>query len=799
MKKYGNIILIAVLILNLGSLLVMIKVSNVSDFQSDGLQALQGTPPAIRDTPISTPIAPNVEKRLSDSNEEGLIKGDFDPKLTVQQQTTVLLNQTFDDINRSYDFASDIWGNLLGTALYNPSLYTAGLLDTSINAGGGDGASLFARIGNHGNGSFVDDTLFADIANISAGWRIDFPISSSYSMINISFKWRFDTPDGGFDNYDEIVLGGKTIPMDVTPDYQEIRCRVEHPDIDNSFWAGNAIDETTNPNGTVYYRIGANVTGDEVWNSFVYSFKVDSHISNFTLELGAYLNTRENWNEYFDAWFDDVLILGINDIPDTNPPQPVDTGLERTTDIALFDFWANFSEGTWEAPIKNVTVFYNQLYNQSGVEYNNSYISSLSFQSPSDINNAGYNLTRWQYQAAFNFSDNVTFYFVAYDYANNSFVSETQSIMIGDYSAPEIQSTVVEQTGTGFVIIRVNVHDWGYGVDTIALNYSIDGEVQDTLFISDVELREYQANFSLDMSQYYGGTIEFGVFLNDTDAGNSLFESGGKYVSEYPIMTVADTISPEIHNISVFAHQTIEEQTYVNVTASDPFGEISEVYLVVRYENGTEHEDYSHITLKNTSIPGKYVLGKIAGVEALQLPFSKTHEEYSITVFVRDKASPFNEVNQTYYYVVPDFIAPVVLSESIELEYTQPGSLRVWVQANDLGSGIKQVVLEIKTKDGWTKQYDMSEDNGRWMADISTGVLGNERIEFRIYAIDNEGNEILDKNQLPIKAYTTKIFFETPIGLLLMESIVVLTFVFIFTAIKITQLRQLRALQARRF
>ncbi|MFX1515034.1 MAG: hypothetical protein ACFFC6_01915, partial [Promethearchaeota archaeon] len=427
MKKYGSIALFIVLALNIGSIMVINNLSNRSPFQSDGILPLEGTSP-MRDGIISSPSYPIAENILSDSNNKELNSPTLEPQLSVQQEMTVLLNQTFDEVNKSYNFVSDIWGEVLGSDLYDHSLYTAGLVDFSNNVRGGEGASLFTRIGNHGNGTYVDETLTDDIANISAGWKLDFPITNSYSMINISFNWRFDTPDGGFDDYDEIVLpGGMIIPMDATPDYQEIRCRVEHPDVDNSFWAGNAVDENTNPNGTVFYRIGANVTEDEVWNTFEDSFKVDSHISNFTLEIGAYLNSRENWNEYFDVWFDDILILGINDIPDTNPPQPVATGLDRTTNIEQFNFWAIFSEGLWETQIRNATVFYNQYYNESGVEYNNSFVSSLSFQPPSYITNAGYNQTRWQYSAHFNFSDQVTYYFVVFDYANNSFVSDLQS------------------------------------------------------------------------------------------------------------------------------------------------------------------------------------------------------------------------------------------------------------------------------------------------------------------------------------------------------------------------------------
>ena len=148
--------------------------------------------------------------------------------------------------------------------------------------------------------------------------------------------------------------------------------------------------------------------------------------------------------------------------------------------------------------------------------------------------------------------------------------------------------------------------------------------------------------------------------------------------------------------------------------------------------------------------------------------------------------------------MVPDFIAPIVISESIEVDYTNPGALKVSVRADDSGSGIETVFLERKTKSGWVNYTEMKGSNGEYYATITTGLLGNERIEFRINAVDKEGNSILEINR-PIKETTTTIFFGTLSGLIVMEIIVVFGFVSVFAAIKFAQLQQLRALRRRRF
>ena len=804
MVRYRHIIVLAVLIMNIGCMIYTINAGMAPIFQDRNLPGLKSASLIRSDKSIPPPVSPIAKESLVDVNsidsqEKDKYSGDFEPRFSVQQEGDVLLNETLDEQNTSFTYENKFWADLLGTDSYDSSLYENCLIDPFITADDGEGASLFTRIGNNGNdfgikneSQAVEDLVEYRLSNISAGWQIDFPVQITYEMINISFKWRFDTPYGGFDDYDEIVLGDKVIVRESTPDYQEIRCRIEHPlDSDKSFWVGNPVSET-NPNGTVFYRVGSNITQDEEWHTFKYSFQVNAESSNFTLEIGAYLNTREYWNEYFDVWFDEILIIGITDIPDNNPPQFIAIGLDRTENKTLFEFWANFYEGTWESSIKNVTVF----YNQSGTEYNRTMNSSLNYQPPSYVNNAGYNQTKWQYFAPFNFSDNVSFYFVIFDYANNSFVSEIQSTIIGDYSAPEILSTVINQTGTGFITISVNVTDWGYGVDTLVLNYTIDGESQDPLSITGSGT-DYQAIFTINLSQFYGSTVEFGISLNDTEVGNSDFHSGANIVTDYPIMVVSDEMLPEIQAVTIKANSTIEERAHVTVQASDPFGEIDEVYLTVHYENGSIYEDYSHVTLKNTTTPGLYVLGKLYGVAALQLPFSENYENYSIIVFARDKATPEpNEYNETHYYIVEDDLAPKVKIKN--LEYPQPGLLQVWVQANDEGSGIKAVVLEKKTKDGWTKRINMTLDDNRYTATILTGWLGNEQIQFRIYAVDREDNEINEENR-PIGQYTTKIFFGTFLGLLIMEILVVATFVSVFTAIKVAQSQRLQTIRRKRF
>ena len=791
MKKYRPIFVVAILILNIGSLFFTITLGVTPILNDRSPPMLRGDSLIISEKSIPPPILPMGDENPLNSQEKKFNPKDYEPRFSVQQQTDVLLNETLDEGIPSFTFKNKIWASLLGTDSYDPSLYENGSIDPSNTAGDVDGTSLFTRIGNRGNNeSTADKTLLDDIANISAGWQINFPIQNDYEIINISFKWRFDALNGAFDNYD--VLG--ELILDATPDYQEIRCRIKHPaGEDQSFWIGNPVTNK-NPNGTVFYRVGLNVVQDEVWNTFEYSFQVDSEPTNFTLELGAFLNTREYWNEYFDVWFDDILILGIDDIPDNHPPQAIATGLDRTANITQFEFWANFSEGTWETPIKNVTV----VYNQSGISYNRINLNSnLDFHPPAYVNEAGYNQTHWQFLATFNFSDNISYYFVVYDSANNSYVSETQSTTIGDYTAPEITSTIINQTGTGLIIISVNVSDWGDGVDTISLNYTIDGIVQNPINIHG-EGTDYQANFIINISQYYESTIEFGISLNDTVVGNSDFRPGNKIVSEYPIVAAADEILPVIHDFDITASSTTEGRANVTVFAEDPFGKIDEVFLVVNHKNGTIHEDYSHVTLRNTSVDGLYILSKIAGEAALRLQFDP-NENYSITAFVRDNADPSNQVNFTKYYVVPDILPPRV-STQIDLEYFLPGQLRVWIQASDLGSGIKTVTLEVKSKNDWINYTTMkySSTKQQYYTDINTGWFGNERIEFRINAVDNENNIILEGNR-PTTSYTTKLFFTTILGLIITEVLLVTAIIGIFATIKIIQLQQLKAIRRKRF
>ncbi len=786
MGKYWKKILLMILLLNVGSLFFSITASNSPIFQDRSLKMLKTNLLTSSEKSILPPPFPMEDNFPLNYQEARLNQIAIGPKFSLQQQqNTIILNQTIDEDNKSFGFVGDIWGDLLGSDTYDQSLYTNGLIDPFNNAENEEGASIFTRIGNNGNDfnisgeSSANETLLDDIADISAGWKIEFPVQDNFSVIQISFKWRFDSPDGGFDDYD-VLSGagpdGTDLILEDTPDFQEIRCRINNTeDPAKSFWIGN---ETT-PNGTVFYRVGSNITGDEVWHTFEHNFQVESQDSNFSLELGAYLNTREYWNEYFDVWFDDILIIGIDDIPDNNPPQPILTGLDRTIDISLFKFWVNFSEGTWESPINNVTVF----YELNGIPLNASLIERSQF----NVNEAGYNQTHWDHSTTFEFNDSIDYYFTIYDRANNSYATGMQNRIIGDFTPPEITSTVINQTGTGYIHIGINTTDWGRGIEFVEFNYTIDGLAQDPFNMTGDGMY-YQKIIPIN----YSSSLKFGVLLTD-NASNSVFYHGYELVSGYPIVAENDIEYPEIQNFSITPSSTIEGRTNVTISAVDPFGAISEVYLEVRYEDGTPHAKYSHVTLENSSVPGIYKLRTMEGEAALKLPYSD--EAYTITLVVVDKASNVNKT-QPIIHVVPDILAPRVSIDDIE--YLYPGLLRVWVQAGDLGSGVDSIMLQKSTKDGWADGIPMILKDNKFYADIQTGWVGNEQINFRINAIDNEGNEI-DVGNRPTAKYNTKIFFSTSIGLLITEVVLVIVIVAIFSTMKITQLQQLRTLRRRRF
>ncbi|MHA1931782.1 MAG: hypothetical protein ACW96X_04525, partial [Promethearchaeota archaeon] len=233
-------------------------------------------------------------------------RGNERPKLSIQDTISTILNMTVDNDNESFSFVENIWESSLSSdpeVLSNSSLYQEGSIYPAEN--GLTSEALFNRIGNSGtNKTNANEALNAKIlGGISSGWQLDFPVNQDFEMVRISFKWRFDVYDPPAFNYYE----WNGISGDITPDYQEIRCRIKHASNSDTFWLGNSVSDQ-NPNGTVFYRVGRNVTFDEQWYNFTGQFFVPRNdTANYTLELGAYLNTREYWNEYFDVWFDDIL------------------------------------------------------------------------------------------------------------------------------------------------------------------------------------------------------------------------------------------------------------------------------------------------------------------------------------------------------------------------------------------------------------------------------------------------------------------------------------------------------------
>jgi hypothetical protein len=734
---------------------------------------------------VAIPVENN---HLSIPINEEVVPNGFQPRFSIQQQNvTTLLNLTSTKNVDSVHFATNIWENQLGSdplVLNTPLLYQNGLIVSNNTVGDileddeleqfyeAVNNSLFIRIGNSGYGSTINEELNDDISlGISAGWQIDFPIDANFDVIQVSFKWQFDAFDGAFDNFTEPPLNW----LDSSPDYQEVRCRIKHPDSDqSSFWMGDPVSKQ-NPNGTVFHRIGSIVTLDEEWFTFNCSFSVPQEVENYTLELGAFLNTREDRLEYFDVWFDDILIQGINNISDSHPPQAIDFDLSRTTDVSIWDFWAELAEGKWETPIKNVTVVFS---NKSGVPSNR----SLNLVT-SSINEAGYNETHWQYLQRFTYGENISFKLLIFDKAGNFKETEFDYTLIGDYQAPEITSTLnitdsdfVQQLGNGTIIIRISTQDWGNATDKVALNYTLNGILQ-----SPILMMKNGANYTANLLVNFGTLLEFDILLNDkAEIPNSRVYPGFSVVSN------VDITPPKV-SFNVTASTFEEGRTFVNVTVEDTFGEIDGVFLDIQHEN---EKIYSNLRLVYENITEEYKLSENLK-EGLILEYA---ENYNITVFARDKGGSFN--SSTITYTVPDTIAPRVNIE--EIEYTQPGLLQIWVHASDLGSDIDSITLERRKKDEWIVLKNMEIKNDLYYADIPTGWFGDEQIEFRINALDKEGNYIEEENR-PTKKYTTKIFFATSFGLLIAEVIVVTAIISIFTAIKVTQSRRLKSRRRRRF
>jgi hypothetical protein len=737
-----------------------------------------------------------------------VISGDERPRLAIQDTSTTILNKTVDNDNESFSFIENIWDDSLSSdpeILSNSSLYQEGMIYPAEN--GLTSIALFTRIGNTGtNKSEANENLNAEVlGGLSSGWQLEFPINQDFELVRISFKWRFDVYDPpAFDNYTELLPG---VILDGTPDFQEIRCRIL-PAASSSepFWIGNPVS-IRNPNGTIFYRVGPNVTQDEQWYDFSGQFYVPQNdTANYTLELGAYMNTREYWNEYFDVWFDDILIEGINDVTDTTSPEPVTSGLDRTGDVSEYTFWTNFREGLWTSAIENVTVF----YNRSG-SVNIQTNASLAYQPLStNITDSGYNETRWEENILVNVSDLVEYKFLVFDNAGNEFTTDIYSHIIGDYTPPVIESPLdptnssfVEWYGNGTTKITVNASDWGYGVDEVILNYTVDDGPFQLLSMNDImtigDITTYEAKIYVG----YGSSLKFTISLSDTEGNTNTY-------SILPIISEKDEIDPVVYIDDIIPSPTEEGHTFIYTYAEDPFGEIERVFLTVTYaENdsivvgrnseGTILFNYSYIQLSLNESTGLYEVRPSPSTPkgALQLPYYLGQDNsYSINVYVEDKMG--NNDSSSQNVVVTDIVAPKI--QILDSEDPFPGKMKIWVQATDGGSGIATVTLEKRIGTGWGNPVDLSfsTSRGQYYIELDTGYLGNERIEFRINAIDNVGNS-LDPASRPSKAYFTRLFVSTTIGLFLTEALITSAIVLAFTAVKVTQRRRLMRTRRRRF
>ncbi|NHJ02383.1 MAG: hypothetical protein EAX86_09635 [Candidatus Heimdallarchaeota archaeon] len=698
------------------------------------------------------------------------------PLLSVTENTTSILDITGIKDNFQVAFEPNIWADQLGSssqALISPSLYQNGLIVTTepeeLNN------SLFVRIGNSGYGDTLNTALDTKLLDgLSAGWRIEFPVIEDFDLIHIAFKWRYNAEDGVFDDYVEVKPG---VVTDSTPDFQEVRARISAPNESNSFWL-NTPSTTDNPNGTVYYRMGSVVTQDEEWMTFSYNFSVAPSATNYTLELGAFLNTREFYNEYFDVWFDDIEIIGVNNALDDIPPIPVTMGLDRTLNVSEFTFWTEFAEGSWMSSIKNVSVY----YNRTGLLSNASVNDSLIFQPPYILDNAGYNHTVWQYTDIFEFGDNVSYYFLIFDLSDNSYQTPIDWVIIGDFEAPRIigifnplDKSFLRQFGNGTISISLQAYDWGNATESVELHYMIGEELKDP-----IEMLFNGTYYTIRLTIPYGQMLRFNITLSDT-------ASNYRSYNFYSISVTEDKVAPTINDFSIEASHIEEGRTFVNVSASDSFGEIKAVNVVIKNPDDTL---VKNLTLRYDSTNDLYVLGTV-----LRLPYNP-EINYTFTAYVKDEAGLI--VNSSINYVVPDIVAPTV--EISEVVYTTPGLMVVWVYATDGGSGIASVTLEKKFGSSWLEEGNLNYSHKRqlYYYEIQTDFLGNQLVEIRIKATDMVNNVLSESNR-PYLPYYTRYFFTTGVGLLITESLIILIVITFFGAIKVAQRRRVRRVREKRF
>lgn len=813
MRKYRSIIIFSILLFNIGGIIFSISIETSSRFYNQKSEKMMKDSSLLSDR--STPLVEEENNLIS--QDPPINSKRKNPSFSIQEP---IISYNIDDDHTPFWFVNNIWNETLGSDLPvndSPSLYENG--DFYPAGNGLESEALFVRIGNNGtDDTNLDSTLNTNVSGgISAGWKLEFNVTEDYDLINVSFKWRFDVFDPpAFDNYTELVPG---VILDGSPDYQEIRCRITPPPSSNlePFWLGNSVSNL-NPNGTVFYRVGPNVQQDEQWFNFTGSFWVPKNDSaDYALELGAYLNTREYWNEYFDLWLDDIVIEGISDYTDIHPPQPIEVGLERTDDVSQYKFWARFSEGVWENSLENVTVFYNRT-GTVNVKTN----ASLQYQPPTIITAAGYNHTYWQYIAPVNFDDLVSYKFVVFDNAGNNYTTIVYQETIGDNSPPEIKTDpedphFINQSGDGYVTVSVNASDWGYGIENAILDSTVDNGTYvffnstpmievDVFLVNEVNYTLYQATLNKSHGIVYGATLAFSIKLKDKEGNTRIYPS---LSTDYPCTD--DHVDPEISIDDIFASTTEEGRTFVNIHADDTFGDVTGVFLTVKYLNndstvvkrdvdGTLLFDYSNLSLSYDNVSGSWKIRSTPATPggALQLRFDPSDVRYNITAVVWDTGNNNKIASIDEPYIVPDIVAPKV--SITDLEYLYPGLLRVWVQATDFGSGVNSVMLEKGSEARWTDSYQMksSTSSNLYYTDIQTSWVGNELFEFRVNAVDNEGND-LDENVRPSRKYTTQIFVTTSIGLLIAEILVIVMFVTVFTAIKVGQRRRVRVVRRRRF
>ncbi|MBD3227840.1 MAG: hypothetical protein GF329_06600 [Candidatus Lokiarchaeota archaeon] len=335
-------------------------------------------------------------------------------------------------------------------------------------------------------------------------------------------------------------------------------------------------------------------------------------------------------------------------------------------------------------------------------------------------------------------------YIVQDDYAPsiNDYYNDPSEVNYNDTF--EIFANIIDPTGPAL----------SSGVNTVLLNYSVDGVWQQEVEMNHLNGTNWNGWWSTIISDNYNYSTVIQYYFIVNDSASNEFDN----LYDISQITITDSYFPNIGNILLNDSDVMYyESLNITVRITEPLPPISPanssgISTVSLLFNNT----YGWHSLPMTLISGSRYNGTYSAILSNQ-PYGYIYYRINATDIAGN--SNITQISAINRYFSDDDIAPQVETPTQTPVYTQVNyndtvTVKINVSEPQNASQVHEVKIQYYNGTSWVNISALRTTGDEWEANIPADFNYSFEVAFRIHAIDNEGNYIIEDNSSIYYNYT---------------------------------------------